>query len=148
MCGYAINLSAYKLWIPYIVQKRAERCRYQSFASHLDTAQSERGKGTNGSESINYDLFLFRLIKNGEPGSSSDVRKGEKTRVYREPLRIYIITYFFAFVERSFKNFTFITNILLLHGGKGTYLSPCANYLLRILYLYPTAPEHFKRAAT
>ena len=55
---------AHTLWyvLGVIVQKRAERCRYQSFASRIDTAQSERGKGTNGSESINYDLFLFRLI--------------------------------------------------------------------------------------
>ena len=44
------------------VRKRAERCRYSVFASRIDTAQSERGKGTNGSESINYDLFLFRLF--------------------------------------------------------------------------------------
>ena len=55
--------NAHTLWyvLGVIVQKRAERCRYQSFASHVDTAQSERGKGTNGSKSVNYDLFLFRL---------------------------------------------------------------------------------------
>ena len=55
---------AHTLWyvLGVIVQKRAERCRYQSFASRIDTAQSEREKGTNGSKSVNYDLFLFRLI--------------------------------------------------------------------------------------
>ena len=41
---------AHTLWyvLGVIVQKRAERCRYQPLASRIDTAQSKKRKGTKG----------------------------------------------------------------------------------------------------